>query len=324
MFRKNRSMANKIDNEFEVILYYKYIQVKDPETLMREQRVICESLNLKGRILISKEGINGTLEGTKESIANYCKDLSSRPEFSDIQFKRSAGNGSAFPKLAVKVRSEIVTSGGGVIDEIDKRITGKYLKPEELKTWIESGKEFYIIDMRNDYEQRSGYFKNSILSNVANFRDIPKFIPKISHLKEKEILTVCTGGVRCEKASGMLIENGFSNVYQLEGGIHTYMEKYPNEDFKGKLYVFDGRVLVGFNTDDPKHEVVSVCENCESESENYINCANNLCHRHFILCKDCISKSGAFCPSLGGFKCRLKSGRFTSAVLRLFKWQIIK
>src|SRR6185369_5737909 len=114
------------------------------------------------------------------------------------------------------------------------KLTGKRLKPEELHDWINSDKEFYIVDMRNGYEHLAGYFKGSILPAMDNFRDLPAFLKQIEHLKNKTVLTVCTGGVRCEKASGYLLANGFSDVYQLDGGIVTYMESYPNEDFLGK------------------------------------------------------------------------------------------
>ncbi|MBI2013820.1 MAG: rhodanese-related sulfurtransferase [Candidatus Colwellbacteria bacterium] len=288
---------------FKVILYYKYVLVADPIKAVQDQRELCLRLGLKGRILISKEGINGTLEGTKDNIAKYVEAMNSDELFSGIHFKYSDGTGASFLKLSIKAREEIVTSGLGTEENAENRITGKYLKPEELKKWIESGKEFYIVDMRNDYEQKSGYFEGSILSNVPNFRDIPKFLPKIKHLKDKEILTVCTGGVRCEKASGYLMQNGFENVYQLEGGIHSYMEKYPNEDFKGKLYVFDKRILIGFNTEDSRHEVVSSCERCGVKSENYVNCAYDVCHRHYIICEECYKKSGGFC----NLKCRFVS-----------------
>ena len=287
--------------EFEVILFYKYIRIAETVAFLMAQRLLCQRLAMKGRILIAEEGINGTLEGTRGNIEEYCNILRADSRFSDIAFKRSVGDGKAFNKLVIKVRPEIVTSGFGTLGNVDKRITGKHLKPEELKAWIENGKEFYIVDMRNDYEQKSGYFKGSILSGVRNFKDIPKFIPKLDHLKEKDILAVCTGGVRCEKASGLLMENGFENVYQLYGGMHAYMEKYPNEDFLGKLYVFDKRILVGFNMDSDRHKVVASCEKCGEQSENYVNCRYDECHRHYIICEPCNKKANGFC----GLKCRL-------------------
>lgn len=149
--------------------------------------------------------------------------------------------------------------------------------------------------MRNDYEQLVGMFKNSIPSGMVYFRDLPNILPKLEHLRNETVLTVCTGGVRCEKASGFLVQKGFNDVYQLYGGIVTYMEKYPNEDFLGKLYVFDQRVVMGFNTDDPKHVVIGRCDKCGEVSENYVNCADDLCHRHFICCEGCLINGLPFC-----------------------------
>lgn len=283
--------------KYQILLYYKYTNIENPVHEMREHRRLCESLGLKGRIIIASEGINGTVEGTLEATEEYMKILDSDPRFSNIHWKKSDGDGNAFPKLSIKVREEIVSMHLHEKDVNPTNVTGKYLLPEELHQWFEEKKEFYIVDMRNDYEHKSGYFENSILPPLTNFRDLPSILPKLAHLKDKVVLTVCTGGVRCEKASGFLVSNGFNDVYQLQGGIVSYMEKYPNEHFKGKLYVFDNRVLMGFNTSDASHEVVGVCERCEGKSENYINCDTVGCHRHFILCENCIEQFGKVCPS---------------------------
>ncbi len=284
--------------DYQVLLYYKYINIDNPVELQKSQKELCEKLGLKGRIIIAKEGINGTLEGITENTEEYVKDLLSDSRFSDVHMKRSEGTGTAFPKLSIKVRDEIVSAHLGENDVNPAKVTGKHLKPEELHEWYKSGKEFYIVDMRNDYEQKVGHFKDSILAPLSNFRDLPKVIPQIESLKNKTILTVCTGGVRCEKASGFLVKNGFTDVYQLYGGIVSYMEKYPNEDFLGKLYVFDGRIVMGFNLDDPKHIVVGKCDKCGKPSDNYIDCFNPKCNkptRHFICCKECIEKGNAYC-----------------------------
>jgi len=284
--------------DYQILLYYKYINIDNPVELQKSQKELCEKLGLKGRIIIATEGINGTLEGTKENTEEYVKALLSDSRFGDVHMKRSVGTGSAFPKLSIKVRDEIVSAHLGENDVNPSKVTGKHLKPEELHEWYLSGKEFYIVDMRNDYEQKVGHFKDSILAPLSNFRDLPKVIPQIESLKNKTILTVCTGGVRCEKASGFLVKNGFTDVYQLYGGIVSYMEKYPNVDYLGKLYVFDGRIVMGFNLDDPKHTIVGKCDKCGKPSDNYIDCYNPKCNkptRHFICCKDCIESGKAYC-----------------------------
>lgn len=290
-----------MQSEYQVILFYKYVHIDNPEEVMQREREICARLGLKGRCILAKEGINATYEGTSENIQKYIKELEKDPRFLNIHFKLSAGTGNAFPKLSIKVRKEIVSlhlEGAGVCDIDPNQTTGIHLKPEELHEWIKNKKEFYIVDMRNIYEYKVGHFEGSIIPSMENFRDLPKVVEEIAHLKDKTVLTVCTGGVRCEKASGFLITQGFKNVYQLDGGIVSYMEKYPNEDFKGKLYVFDGRVKMGFYTDDIKHEIIGKCDSCGEKSENFVNCANPVCHRHFINCEDCLEKSNgkAFCP----------------------------
>ena len=311
------------ESEYQIILFYKYIHISDPEAVKAREVEVCERLGLKGRCIIASEGINATYEGTAENIERYIYEKENDTEFlntcpvkdregpqrvsifNGIHFKLSSGTGNAFPKLSIKVRKEIVSLHLGTCDIDPNQITGTHLKPEELHEWLAPSKvegikkkEFYIVDMRNAYEHKVGHFEGSILPPIEKFRDLPKVVEQIKHLKNKTVLTVCTGGVRCEKASGFLITQGFTDVYQLDGGIVSYMEKYPNEDFKGKLYVFDGRVTMGFYTDDSQHEVVGKCDACGEKSENYVNCSNPVCHRHFINCENCISKNEgkAFCP----------------------------
>ncbi len=283
------------EKKYEIILYYKYIHIENPEGLVRDQKELCSRLNLKGRILIAHEGINGTLEGLREDIDKYCENLLANPLFSDIVIKRDPGTGSAFPKLAIKLRKEIVATHLGDEDFHPSEITGKYLSAEELHSWFEEKREFYIIDMRNDFEHKVGHFENSIFSGMTNFRDLKNIVKNFEHLKGKTVVTVCTGGVRCEKASGYLLKNGFADVYQLKDGIVTYMRKYPNQKYLGKLYVFDGRVAVGYNIDEAKYQMVGKCEKCGIPSENFVNCAYPECHKHFIACEDCIVNGEVYC-----------------------------
>lgn len=284
--------------EYTIILFYKYTKIENPEELREGQRNLCERLNLKGRIIIAKEGINSTVEGRTEDVEEYLKEYLSDPRFSDTHIKKSIGTGEAFPKLSVKVRKEIVTLG--LENDIDpNQITGKHLKPEDLKNWFESGKKFHIVDMRNDYEFKVGKFKGSIMPTLQNFRDVPKALGEIETLKDETVITVCTGGVRCEKASGLLVREGFKDVYQLDGGIVSYMEKFPAQEFEGSLYVFDKRILMDFDTIDgsrDKHLVIGKCEKCNLSSERYVNCKNPRCNKHFICCEACSEEDGrSFC-----------------------------
>ncbi len=288
-------------SEQQILLYYKYTNIADPERFATEQRMLCEDLHLKGRLIIAKEGLNGTVEGTLEETEKYAAALLADPRFADMNFKKSVGTGDAFPRLSIKVRDEIVSLHLGEKDFSPTRVTGKYISPEELHSWIhDSKKEFYIVDMRNDYEHKIGFFKNSILPPLKNFRDLPALLPTLEHLKDKTVVTVCTGGVRCEKASGFLVNNGFNDVYQLHNGIVSYMEKYPEEDFAGKLYVFDGRIAMGFNSPTVAHEIVGRCARCSAPSENYVNCKLKSCNAHFITCEAC-AVNGVFCSDKCSF-----------------------
>ena len=267
----------------QILLYYKYVHLIDPETVCLWQKNLCEKLGLTGRIIVAAEGINGTVEGELKNTKAYTKEMNHYPAFAGINWKRSEGNGKAFPKLSVKVRDEIVTTG-----EKNKDFgplaskTGKYLTAKELYNWYREEKEFYVLDMRNDYEYEVGRFKNSIWPDgLGHFRDVKNSIKTIEHLKDKTIVTVCTGGVRCETASGLLQKYGFENVYQLEHGIVTFMDKYPNTYWEGKLYVFDSRELYG------KGESIGKCRICGKTTENMVNYFKDGKNTYGLVCEQC-------------------------------------
>lgn len=309
-----------MNEQYQILLFYKYVHISEPESVKTWLTELCKGLGLKGRLIIATEGLNITLEGKTEDTETFIKELEKDSRFLNIHMKRSVGTGNAFPRLSVKVRPEIVSLHLGVCDIDPNQTTGIHLEPKELHEWLAGGREFYIVDMRNAYEHAVGKFAGSICPPMENFRDLPKLLKTIEHLKNKTVLTVCTGGVRCEKASGYLISQGFTDVYQLNGGIVSYMEAYPNEDFEGKLYVFDGRVAMGFYTDDPKHKIIGVCDACGASSENILDCREFGCNGQFILCAECeknqIEKRGhTHCVKnckkvrksiLGGFWSRIK------------------
>lgn len=281
----------------QVLLFYNYTPIADPKAERERQLAFCEEHDLVGRVIIAPEGINATYEATPTQLQNYMDWLVQDERFANTHFKLSDSDGASFPKLSIKVRSELVSAHLGADDVDPNQVAGKYITAEELHALINSDKEFYIIDMRNDYEFQVGHFAHSVLPKLTNFRDLPNILPEIEHLKDKTVVTVCTGGVRCEKASGYLVTKGFNDVYQLHGGIHSYMEKYPNQDFLGQLYVFDGRVTMGFNLDSPDHQVVGKCAHCGQSAESVVDCSNISCPsgrtvRHFICCDACLDENG--------------------------------
>lgn len=280
--------------EYQVLLFYKYVTIEDPHALREWVLTRASALELTGRVLVAEEGINGTLEGTKENTDLFANDLTALPLFADMQIKTSKGQGTAFPKLSVKVRNEIV---GTQFDakKVDPRVkTAPRLTPEDLRSWYENDKDFVIVDMRNDYEFRSGHFAGSINPGLENSRDLPKAMPQLEGLKDKTVLTVCTGGVRCEKMSAYLLAEGFTDVYQLENGIHGYMEKYPGQDYLGTLYTFDKRLTMDFGGE---REVIGECYLCNAKTESYVNCANNSCHLHFLACDACQEGGSTTCSA---------------------------
>lgn len=281
--------------EYTILLFYKYTKIEDPEKLRADQLALCTKLGLKGRIIVAEEGINVTVEGTTENTEKYLAEYLSDPRFAGTHIKRSVGTGDAFPKLSVKYRKEIVTLGK---DYNSMKSKGKVIKPEELKEWFatkEVGKDFHIVDLRNDYEFKVGKFKGSVMPNLQNFRDVPKVLSELEPYKEQAIITVCTGDVRCEKASAFLRDEGFDDVYHLDGGIVTYMEKFPAQEFEGSLYVFDRRIIMDFDPKD-KHKVIGKCDRCGVSSERYVNCKNKMCNKHIICCEACSEDDGrSFC-----------------------------
>ncbi len=294
---------------YEILLYYKYATVRNPVKFMDEQRAFCEKHGLKGRIIVAKEGINGTIEGLTKDTRAYRKFLNSIVGFKTIHWKISEGNGQAFRKLSVRVRPEIVSLSLVKSKDTDvdpRKVTGKYLKPEMLKKWFDKGEKFTIIDMRNDYEHKVGAFEGSVLPPMANFRDLPKVMPKLKKYAKERVLTVCTGGVRCEKASGYLIKKGFKDVYQLNGGIVSFMEKYPNEHFRGSLYVFDKRVTMAFDkagkAKGKEREIIGICESCNAKTENFADCTNVDCRTQLLTCEECVRADKAYCS----VKCQAK------------------
>jgi UPF0176 protein len=293
---------------FQVLLFYKYVHISNPLELKDYYLTLCEKYNLKGRTIIAEEGINSTLEGTIKDTEDFISEFLADPRFSDMQVKRSISDGKSFPRLSVKIRDEIV--GTRFPKEVDPtKKTGIYLKPEELREWYEQEKDFVVVDMRNSYEFESGHFKNSIDPGMTASRELPEKIAAIKEkAQDKPILTVCTGGVRCEKMSAYLLHQGFKDVYQLDGGMHSYMEKYPGKDFLGTLFTFDDRLVMDFGGE---REVIGKCKRCGASNEQYQNCANAECNMLFLICNDCMSSEG---PGFCSEKCERSTKRVVQRV----------
>lgn len=275
----------------KVILYYKFVPIKDPEAVRLWQRSLCERLNLKGRILIAEHGINGTLGGDSKDLKAYVKETKSFATFKDMVFKWSDGRADDFPKLVVKVRPEIVTFG--VADEItvnEKGIVGggHRLKPQQVHELLaKRGKEVVFFDGRNKHEAAVGKFKDAVVPDVDHTREFSQELshPKYDELKDKPVVTYCTGGIRCEVLSVLMKKHGFQEVYQLDGGIVKYGEEYGDDGlWEGSLYVFDDRLTTKFSD---KAKDIGSCIYCRATTSNYKNCANKDCNRLILVCDNC-------------------------------------
>lgn len=270
-----------MNNNYQVLLYYLYTNINDPETFKNQHLSYCQELGVLGRIIVATEGINGTISGTIEQTNQYMNDLKSDERFKDLMFKVDLAVGHAFDKISIKVKKELVNLS--LEDDVNPlELTGNYLKPKAFyDAMLEPNT--VLIDARNDYEFDLGHFRGALRPNIRNFRDLPQWIKENEALLEgKKILTYCTGGVRCEKFSGWLKKEGHQDVSQLHGGIHTYGsdEETKGVLWDGKMYVFDNRISVPINQIE---EVIVGKDYFDgTPCERYINCANPECNKQII------------------------------------------
>lgn len=267
------------------------------------QKALCERLGLRGRILISKHGLNGTVGGDLEALKTYVKETKTYEPFKDIVFKWSDGESAHFPKLSIKVRDEIVSFGAAEELKVDKNGVvggGKHLKPADVHKLVEErGDDVIFFDGRNTYEAKVGKFKNAIVPDTRTSKDFITELEsgKYDGIKDKPVVTYCTGGIRCEILSSLMKNRGFSEVYQMDGGIVKYGEAYGDDGlWEGSLYVFDGRMNIKFS-DEAKD--IGECVHCSAKTSNYENCARTACNRLILVCEDCNKQPGKeFCDEI--------------------------
>ena len=269
--------------KYNILLYYCYSKIEDVEAYREEHHLFCIENNLKGRIIIAEEGLNGTVSGTPEDCDKYMAYIKADGRFNHVEFKVEPSNSHAFAKIHVRVKPEIVHSG---LHEINPNVaTGAYVEPEEFRKILQDEPEdTVILDVRSNYEHKVGKFKNAVTLDIENFRDFPAKLGELDQYRDKKVITYCTGGIKCEKASAYLLEQGFENVHQLHGGIIKYGIEAEGEDFEGKCYVFDSRVVKEVNTVNPK--VISKCYVTGEASDRMVNCANPTCNIHIPMSEE--------------------------------------
>lgn len=274
----------KTTKPYRVLLYYMYVPIENPEEFATQHLEFCKELDLKGRILVAEEGINGTVSGTIEQTNEYMKIMKEDPCFSEMIFKVDEADTHAFKKMHVRPRSELVTLR--LEDDVNpNEVTGKYLSPKEFFEAMQE-EDTIVIDARNDYEYDLGHFKGAIRPDIEAFRELPQWVRENKEMLEgKKVLTYCTGGIRCEKFSGWLLKEGFEDVGQLHGGIVTYGKdpEVQGRLWDGQCYVFDERISVPVNQ--TEHVIVGKDYFTGEPCERYVNCANPECNKQ-ILCSE--------------------------------------
>ncbi|PYI39084.1 hypothetical protein CVS30_07165 [Arthrobacter psychrolactophilus] len=280
----------------KIVLFYGFTPLSDPEAIKLWQRALCEKLNLKGRIIISKDGINATVGGDIKDLKQYLKTTREYAGFRNMDIKWSDGTGDDFPRLSVKARDEIVSFGAPGELKVDENGVvggGTHLKPEELHELVaakeSNGEEVVFFDGRNAFEAQIGKFKNAIVPDVDTTHDFIKELDsgKYDDLKDKPVVTYCTGGIRCEVLSSLMVNRGFKEVYQMDGGIVRYGETFKDKGlWEGSLYVFDKRMHMEFS-DEAKE--VGHCIRCNKPSNKFENCSNPSCRNLNLYCEECAS-----------------------------------
>ena len=282
----------------KILLYYAFTPLADPEAIRLWQRDLCESLKLRGRILISQHGINGTVGGDLPNMKRYLRKTREFAGFKEMDAKWSEGTAidadgfsTDFPRLSVKVRDEIVSFG--VPDEISVDGAGvvgggTMLDADSLDALVaERGDDVVFFDGRNAFEAEIGRFRGAVVPDVRTTHDFIAELEsgKYDHLKDKPVVTYCTGGIRCEVLTPLMKARGFSEVYQLDGGIVRYGEARGNDGlWDGSLYVFDQRMSIDFA---PGAAVLGTCVSCATSTKNMMNCVEPACREQLVVCTDC-------------------------------------
>ena len=279
-------------NKICIISFYKFVTILDLEKLKIQIENICLMFETKGTILIAPEGINGTIEGSKDNIEKFLETLKNNKSFSDIIPKYSYSSKDSFNRMKVRLKKEIVTIGNTEVNP--NKYIGKYIEPNDWNELI-SDPNTILIDTRNAYEVAIGTFKGAINPKTKSFRDLPNWIKNNlenvdDDYKNKKIAMFCTGGIRCEKSTSYLVQKGFTNVSHLKGGILKYLENIPKKKslWNGECFVFDQRVSVA---EELKPGSYMMCHGCrmplkpeDTKLKSYI---------HGVACKYCHNKKSA-------------------------------
>ena len=278
----------KTTNAITICALYKFVRLENYLTLRDPLLATMNNLDVRGTLLLAAEGINGTIAGSQSAIEQVLAFLALHEGLENISHKESYADESPFHRTKVKLKKEIVTMGVEGIDP--NQVVGTYVKPKEWNALI-SDPEVLLVDTRNDYEVEIGTFEGALNPDTETFREFPQYVKEnLNKEKHKKVAMFCTGGIRCEKSTAYLKEQGFEEVYHLEGGILKYLEEVPSTDTKwqGECFVFDGRVAVNHDLEQGQYDQCFACRfpltEEEKQSEHYVKGVS--CHR----CYDKVSE----------------------------------
>lgn len=280
--------------DYQVLAYYFFTLLEDPALEVFRHKEFFSDRDVQGRIYISKEGINGQMSASVKAAQEYMEWLKSDPRFQGVEFKIHTWHEHCFPRMTVKVRPQLVA----LDKEVDMKKTGVHLSPEEWKKMLDQKDENTIlIDVRNDYEWDIGHFEGAELPTLEKFRQFPEYAKALKETRDPsktKVMMYCTGGIRCELYSALMKEEGFDEVYQLQGGVIKYGLQAGSKHWRGKLFVFDDRLSVPISEKEPA-EIISKCIHCGESTDLYYNCANMDCNELFLSCHACAEKTQGCC-----------------------------
>lgn len=282
-----------MEKNYYALAYYYFGPVSNPHEEIALHKQLFKTMDVSCRIYISEEGINGQFSGYQPDAERYMAWLKQRPDFASIKFKIHHIEENIFPRVTVKYRKELVALGCSV----DTTKQGKHISPEEWHEKLQENR-CLVLDVRNNYEWKIGHFENAVLPDIETFREFPDYADRLA--KEHDpaktpVMMYCTGGIRCELYSALLLEKGFKEVYQLDGGVIAYGLKMGTGKWRGKLFVFDDRMAMPIDEVDPNVSPIARCSLCNTDSDTYYNCANTDCNNLFICCESCIATHKGCC-----------------------------
>ncbi len=278
---------------YRVLAFYAFVEVESPKEIVRRFLAFFKQKDVKSRIYISEEGINGQMSIHKDALGLFTQWIKSIPCFSKIDIKAHDYHTHAFAKCSVKYRDQLVA--------LDRKVNlsqmGEHLSPAKWQKMLEEKDESTIlIDVRNSYESKVGHFKGALQPDLETFREFPSYIQELKAKldpKKTKVMMYCTGGIRCELYSSLMKEEGFNEVYQLDGGVIKYGLEQGNKHWEGNLFVFDDRLVVPISSEE--NEIISSCHFCDQKTDVYYNCANMDCNDLFVACKSCIEREEGCC-----------------------------